>query len=446
MVRRATGTEATPGGRDRSRGVPARPLGEREAFFYRLHEELLGGLAVLCVSTRIAGPLDIQLVKHACRCLWERHPSLRARIVPAEGTLSFLFDVPFRDIPIHSFFELGRTNLHTVVEREVDTLFDTSQHLWRALLITDKADFERHYLLLSLHHSISDGTSAVRLAKELLLCCARILAGEVPRMDPLPLRASLEEFLASGECGNKKIPRQAAGTPPVDNRGGTLPFHEFQPPGRRHTRFRVHTLEAAETAILEEKCRRAGTTVHAALAAIALSVMHRHFGDDVRFCVDTPVNIRGSSGAGIGDEELWCMETPVSIRYEDVGGRDVWRMARDCSDRLAFAASAAKNLSAGVYGDPAGKIEELLAARHFPLSCLLREGGRVEPGQKGPFVIENMGLASGRRAAEHVMVISAATVGEILSLTFAYTSPLLKESWADRFVSEFLRNLERMVK
>ena len=61
-------------------------------------------------------------------------------------------------------------------------------------------------------------------------------------------------------------------------------------------------------------------------------------------------------------------------------------------------------------------------------------------------MIENMGLASGRRAAEHVMVISAATVGEILSLTFAYTSPLLKESWADRFVNEFLRNLERMVK
>ncbi|OPY04556.1 MAG: acyltransferase PapA5 [Syntrophorhabdus sp. PtaB.Bin184] len=400
---------------------------------------------MLCVSARIAGPLDIQLVKRACHHIWERHPSLKARIVSAEGGFSFLFNVPFNDIPIHSFFELGRTNLHTVVEREVDTLFDASKHLWRVLLITDKADLERHYLLLSLHHSISDGTSAVHLAEELLFCCTRMLAGETPRMDPLPLRASLEELLASAGRGSGEA-RQGAGTPPGDNRGGMLPFHEFQPPGRRHTRFRVHTLETAETAALEEKCRRTGTRVHAALAASTLSVMHRHFGDDVRLCVDTPVNVRGLTGTAIGDEELWCMETPVSIRYEDVGGRDVWRMARDYSDRLALAVSGAADLSAGTHGNPAGKIEELRAARHFPLSCLLREGGRVEPGQKGPFVIENMGLVSGRQAAEYMMVISTATVGEVLALTFSYTSLLLKESWADRFVSEFLHNLERMAK
>ena len=445
MVRRATGTEATPGGRDRSRGVPARPLGEREAFFYRLHEELLGGLAVLCVSTRIAGPLDIQLVKHACRCLWERHPSLRARIVPAEGTLSFLFDVPFRDIPIHSFFELGRTNFHTVLEREVDTLFDVSKHLWRVLLITDKTDLKRHYLLLSLHHSISDGTSAVRLAEELISCCTRILAGETPRTDPLPLRASLEELMASAG-GTSRQSGTATGRPPGESGGGSMPYHEFQPPGRRHTRFRVHTMEVAETAVLEEKRLRAGTSIHSALAASALTVMRKHFGDDVRLSVTTPVNARGLTGTAIGDGELWCMETPVSIHGEDIGGRDTWQMARDYSDKLAFATAGGMALSACANTDPAEEIEGLRAARHFPLSCLLLEEGRVGPDQKSPFVVENMGLVSGRQAADHIMAISAATAGDALSLTFAYTSPLLRESWADRFVSEFLHNLERMAK
>jgi hypothetical protein len=384
-------------------------------------------------------------VKHACHRIWEHHPALRARIVSTEGKPSFLFNVPFHDIPIHSFFELGRTNLHTVLEREVDTLFDASKHLWRVLLITDKTNLERHYLLLSLHHSISDGTSAVRLAEELISCCTRILAGETPRTDPLPFRASLEELLASAEGTNRQA-GPAAGRPPGESGGSSMPYHEFQPPGRRHTRFRVHTLEAAETAALEEKCRRAGTGTHAALAASALTVMRKQFGDDVRLCVTTPVNARGLTGTAIGDGELWCMEAPVSIHREDIGGRDTWQMARDYSDKLAFAASGGMDLNADANTDPAEEIEELRAARHFPLSCLLLEGGRVGPGQKGPFVVENIGLVSGRQAADHIMAISAATAGDALSLTFAYTSPLLRESWADRFVSEFLHSLERMVK
>lgn len=429
-----------------SRAVPARPLGAREAFFHRVHEELFGGPSVLCVSARVAGPLDIQLVKHACHRIWERHPALKARIVSTEGKLSFLFNVPFHDIPIHSFFELGRTNLHTVLEREVDTLFDASKHLWRVLLITDRTELKRHYLLLSLHHSISDGTSAVRLAEELISCCARILSGEAPRMDPLPLRAPLEELLAS-TGGTSRQTGTAAGRPPGESGDGSIPYHEFQPPGRRHTRFRVHTMGAAETAVLEEKCLRAGTSIHAALAASALTVMRKRFGDDVRFSLTTPVNVRRLTGTAIGDCELWCMEAPVSIHREDIGGHDTWQMARDYSNKLAFAASSGvMDLSARANTDPAEEIEGLRAARYFPLSCLLLEEGRVGQVQKGHFLIENMGLVSGRQAAEHITAISATTAGDVLSLTFAYTSPLLKESWADRFMSEFLHNLKRMVK
>ncbi len=445
MVKQPKGPAGPTKMKGHSEDIPARQLGAREAFLHRVHEELFGGPAVLCVSARVAGPLDIQLVKHACHHIRERHPSLRARIISAEGRPSFLFDAPLHDIPIHSFFELGRTNLHTVLEREMDTLFDASKHLWRVLLITDKADFQRHYLLLSLHHSICDGTSAVRLARELVLCCTRILDGETPRLDPLPLRAPLEELLVSEEHRSKKA-SQAEGTAPGESRGGLMPFDEFQPPGRRHTRFRVHTLEAAGTALLEEKCRRAGTRVHAALAASALMVMRKHFGDDVRLSVDTPVNVRRLTGAGVGDDELWCMETLVSIPYEDVGGRDLWQIARECGEKLALAASDGTRLVAGTHTDPGERIEELRMARQLPLSCLLLDGGRIGPGQKGPFIVESIGLVSGRQAAEHIMVISAATVGNVLSLTFAYTSPLLRESRADRFVSEFLHNLERMLK
>jgi len=446
MTKQGNGPAKGPKEKGPSETIPARRLGEWETFFYLVHEGLFGGPAVLCVSARIAGALDIQLVKHACRHLWERHPPLRARIMATDGGPSFVFDVPFRDIPIHSFFELGRTNLHTVVEREVDTLFDASKHLWRVLLITDKTDFERHYLLLSLHHSISDGKSAVRLAGELILCCTGILAGEILGADPLPLRPPLEDFIPSAGYTNPDTPPAAKGTHPGCEREGVMPFHEFQPTGRRHTRFRVHTLGPARSAALEERCGRSGVTVNAALAASTLAAMRKHFGEGALLSVDTPLSIRGYDRVQVGHDELWCMEIPVSTGYEGIAGRGVWQLARDYNDRLALVKSDGTNLFADVCRDPEKKIEELRTARHFPLSCLLIDAGRIGPVKGGPFVVESIGLTTGRQAADHIMVVSVATVGKALSLTFAYASPLIRESWADSFINDFLHFLEKAVK
>lgn len=431
--------------KDRPAATPERKLGNREAFFHLVHQELFGGPAVLCVSMRIAGPLDIQLVKHACRHLWERHPPLKARIAVRDGTLSFVFDVPFRDIPVHSFFELGKTDVHTIVEREADTLFDASKYLWRVFLITDKTNFERHYLLLSLHHSIGDGACTVHLAGEMVLYCARILMGEVLHVDLLPVRPSLEELAAPAR-------RIADMAPAVTNTlsggetGNTMSFHEFQPGGRRHTRFRVEALGPARSAALEEQCHRRNTTLRGALAAITLMTMRKHFGNSAGVSVDTPISVRGSEGVGIGDDELWCLETQTGLKYEGTGRSDLWDLARDYSERLLRLTSGGTNQVVDIGHDPAERIEELRGAQSFPLSCLLVDAGRIGPGERSPFILQNIGLVSGRRTADHIMAISLATVGSTLSLTFAYASPLIRESWADRFVNDFLHLAEKALK
>lgn len=428
-----------------SETLPPRGLGGQESFFYRIHEELFGGPAVLCVSARIEGPLDIQLVKHACHHLQGRHPALRARIAAGDAGPLFVFDVPYRDIPVHSFFELGRTDLRVVVAREVDTPFDVSKCLWRVLLITDRAELERHYLLLSLHHSICDGRSAVRLAGEMIGYCASIFAGEAVHVDPLPLRPPLEELIRSpAQAALKTSGTSGPGDDGADAEN-VMPFHEVQPPGKRHTRFRVHALRTGGSAALLERCRRENVTVAAALAAVGLMTMSRHFGG-LRVRMDASASITGSPGLEIGDEELWCRETLTGLDYEDTEGRGLWELARDCDGRLAGASSDNAYLFADTARDPAEDIERLRRARHFPVSCLLIQAGHIGPGQRGPFTTGSIALISGRQAAEHIMVISTATVGDALFLTFAHTSPLIRESWADRFVSDFLHLLERTVK
>lgn len=427
--------------------IPDRKLGASEAFLHRFHEELFGGPAILCVPARIAGPLDIQLVKHACRYLWERHPLLRARIAPGTDGPRFVFDVPFHDIPVHSFFELGRTGVHAFVEREADTLFDTSRHLWRALLITDKTGFDRHYLVLSLHHSISDRTCAVALTGELIGHCAKLFAGGAVHVDALPVRPALEEHIASAAAQRPGGVRKRRLAPPDDLKNGTVPFHEYLPPGRRHTRFRVHAVGPQRLQRLQGMCLQEKTTVTSALSAMALMTMQKRFGGDASFEIETPVSLRHLGAQPIGDDEISCLTSNIGLEYSGVSGQgSLWLLARDCEEQLCRIMSQSDSLlpGEGFQGDKT--IEELRTARQFPLSCLLADIGQVSLAPTDPFVIEDLGFLSGRQSAEHLMFISAAMVRDDLSLSFAYTSPLIRDSWADRFINDFLHLMDRAVK
>ncbi|MBP1748355.1 MAG: hypothetical protein H6Q52_894 [Deltaproteobacteria bacterium] len=420
--------------------IPEKQLGSIETYFHRIHNELSGGPAVLCISARIAGPLDIQLVKQSCRRLWERHPLLRARISVKENGPYFIFDVPCNRIPIHSVFELGKTDIRTFVERETDLAFDSTRHLWKVLLITDKVKLDKHYLIVCTHRSISDPLCTVNLAREMIAGCVEILSGRAADVDLLPVCPNFEEIAAS-------IPESLFSEKSIDRVGqgkmiGQIPCHEPAPVIRRHTRIRSHTIEPARLKELQTLCSSEKATMRGTLAAVTVMALQQQLKDNPLIEIQTPCSIRKFGTLEIGEDEIRSLTYNAHIRPENITDRaSFWKCARDYETALL---RSAPDKDRQVSASPVA--EDLKANPVLPLSCSLLYANEIGPIQGSPFTIENFLFVSGRRSASQFMFISAMPVHGSLPVTYAYTSPLLDEVWVDRFIKNFVQIIDKIIK
>lgn len=419
--------------------IPEEKLGPAEAFFQRVHDAFSGGSAILCVSARIAGPLDIQLVKHSCRRLWERHPLLRARISAKKDGPYFTFDVPFNRIPIHSIFELGKTDIRTFVEREISSAFDTARCLWKVLLVTDKVRLDKHYLIVCTHRSISDPFCTVSLAHEMLAGCVEILSGAPADVGLLPLCRNFEQIAAS--IPESLFSEGMAQGKDREETAGRVPCPDV-PVNKRYTRIRSHTIKPERLKELKTLCSSNKATMRGTLAAATVMAMQKQLKDTASIEIETPVSIRKLGTLEISEDEMRSLAYGERVRSQGViDHAGFWKFARDYE--TALLASVPLRDWPGNTSKPGDGPDR---SPGLPLSCSLvytHEIGRI---QKSPFTIENFLLVRGLRSADKLMFISAMPVQGNLPVTFAYASPLLDEAWVDRFVKNFVQIIEKTVK
>jgi hypothetical protein len=410
-------------------------LGPAEAFFYRVHEAFSGGSAILCVSARIAGPLDIQLVKQSCRRLWERHPLLRARISTRQDGPYFILDVPFNRIPVHSVFELGKTDIRTFVEREISSAFEKDRPLWKVLLVTDKVKLDKHYLIVCTHRSISDPFCTVSLVREILAGCVNILSGTAAEGGLLPLCPNFEHITAS--IPGPLFPGGAPGRKDGDEPAGRVPCPPV-PVHKRYTRIRSHTVEPARLKELKALCSAEKATMRGAIAAATVEALQKQLQDGFSVEIETPLTVRKLGGFTIGEDEMRSLAYDARIRSRGIADRaGFWKFARDYETAL---------LTAALPGDWPGDDPETVGSPGLPVSCSLVYMDEIGRIPKSPFVIENFLLVRGLRSADKLMFISAMPVKDSMPITFAYVSPMLEEAWVDRFTKNFVQIIEKAVK
>jgi len=296
-------------------------------FFTASTEAFSGGSAILCVSARIAGPLDIQLVKQSCRRLWEKHPLLRARISIRQDGPYFILDVPFNRIPVHSVFELGKTDIRTFVEREISSAFEKDRPLWKVLLVTDKVRLDKHYLIVCTHGSISDPFCTVSLVREILAGCVNILSGTAAEGGLLPLCPNFEHITAS--IPGPLFPGGAPGRKEGDEPAGRVPCPPV-PVHKRYTRIRSHTVEPARLKELKALSSSEKATMRGAIAAATVAALQKQLQEGFSVEIETPLTVRKLGGFTIGEDEMRSLAYDARIRSRGIADRaGFWKFARD---------------------------------------------------------------------------------------------------------------------
>ncbi|MFV2116803.1 amino acid adenylation domain-containing protein, partial [Micromonospora sp. LOL_025] len=151
--------------------------------------ERLGGLGHayhMPLALELAGWLDHDALRAALDALVDRHEALRTRLVPAGSDAHQHVDPPGTGFTLHTHDLTGAPDaaarLARLQDEEFTAPFDlTEGPLIRGRLVTLAPD--RHVLLVTMHHVVSDGWSIGVLTRELGVLYAAHHHG---RPDPLP--------------------------------------------------------------------------------------------------------------------------------------------------------------------------------------------------------------------------------------------------------------------
>ena len=153
-----------------------------------------GGLSYLHPSAlRISGPLSVELLRRSFEVIIRRHDSLRTRIVVVDGVPMQKIDNPYE-------YQLKVVNLTGVLEIETSARVQgvieevTNQGcdpavgpLFDARLI--KLAEHKYFLIWSIHHIVSDGSSSSLIFQEFWLAYSEFLRGQ-----PSPLQAPAMQY------------------------------------------------------------------------------------------------------------------------------------------------------------------------------------------------------------------------------------------------------------
>ncbi|MFD3827386.1 condensation domain-containing protein, partial [Streptomyces sp. NPDC058625] len=138
------------------------------------------------MAMRLRGPLDRPALLRALETIVQRHEVLRTRFVERDG-------VPYQDIGDGSGFAVSQeeladpAELPSICEREAVEPFDLARESLIRVRLLRRSEQE-HVLLVTMHHSVSDGWSLGVFFREMVTLYEAFCAGAESPLAPLPIQ------------------------------------------------------------------------------------------------------------------------------------------------------------------------------------------------------------------------------------------------------------------
>lgn len=248
------------------------------------------------VAVRLCGPLNRELLEDSLQLLVQRHETLRTIFVAHQGMPQVRID-PEARLPL-SVVDLSSTKQGLspdVVRQYIDTEalrpFDLSTGpLLRATLLI--CSFEEHILLVTMHHSISDGWSLQIFFRELSSVYTALSKQQVPHLPTMPVQyvdfAVWQRTMFQGRLLERQLDywrKQLADLPPLLN----VPTDAPRQASQSSRGASLHSdLSPELSQRLKALCRQEDVTLFMLLLAVFALLLARLSGQD-NIVVGTPI-------------------------------------------------------------------------------------------------------------------------------------------------------------
>ena len=123
----------------------------------------------MSLALRILGNVDVDVLARCLKEIYCRHETLRTRFETYEDSAIQIIDPPLLELEVETVF--AKDQFELIYQSERETQFDLSKDkLSRIRLIFDKSiqDENNYVLLVTMHHSVSDGWSLGIFYRELV--------------------------------------------------------------------------------------------------------------------------------------------------------------------------------------------------------------------------------------------------------------------------------------
>ncbi len=296
-----------------------RPLGSAEHFFH-LYAQVYP--VHFCLCAEIEGAVDADALRSALNQVRERHPILRARILD-DAELGTAFHESDQPIELKTIYAGRHADWRPIVERELQKPMGIGRSA--LLRVTAMRSPEVTVVILTFHHAIADGLSAIWVLHDAM----RALAGE--KLEAFKSFSPVEEKILGPLAPADRI-SESAPTVPI------LPWPRSTAaalPANLRTNIDTAEFSRDETARLIARCRSNNTTVHSAICAAA--ARHVPVSDEDIVRITYPFDIRKMADIEVGACGIFLGVGSAEVQIDE--NASIWHDARLIGDSVTRARS-----------------------------------------------------------------------------------------------------------
>ena len=325
--------------------------------------------------------------------------------------------------------------------------------LCRITLLQTSEQSEWHEIIVTFHHAIADGISAIHFVDELLSYYQQLVEGiPIAPKESLPLLPSLENLLQKclSEINSTNFlpttPNQTSSSP-------TLLIEQTAPVVDRRTRLIPRELDQELTSQIKSRCRDEQTTVHGALCAamILACVQQLSSQEPVLVSCSSSVNLRASCFPPVASEYLGCFISNITTIHHAEPNTNFWELARECHTTINqlvhhkvphFQASNAELLNK-YQSSFLAQLAEHNMGRNTTMHVSNLGQWDLKPSY-GSIRLESFYFATGLNLVGTCFWLGTATINQKLFCTFTYTDPLISMRTAELLADSVINILSRI--